>query len=71
MSTNHRVPGRQEKRWPAFVPLVVKSELSPTATEPVSLFREPARNFQMGRPPFNHPRPPLADNYDDDLPPAA
>ena len=70
MSTNHRVPGRQEKRWPAFVPPVVKSELSPTATEAVSLFRGPARNFQKG-PPFNHPRPPLADNYDDDVPPAA
>ncbi len=70
MSTNYRVPGRQEKRWPAFVPLVVESELSPTEAAPVPLFRGPARNCQMG-PPFNHPRPPLADNYDDDLPPAA
>ena len=70
MSTNHRVHGRQDKRWPAFVPLVVESELSPTETEPASLFRGPARSFQQG-PPFNHPRPPLADNYDDDLPPAA
>ena len=70
MSTNHRVHGRQDKRWPAFVPLVVESERSPTEAAPVPLFRGPALSCQMG-PPFNHPRPPLADRYDDDLPPAA
>ena len=50
MGTNHRVPGRQEKRWPAFVPLVVESELSPTDAARVPLFRGPARNCQMGPP---------------------
>jgi len=70
MSTNHRVSGRQDQHRPAFVPLVIVSELSPTATEPVSLFRRRAPGLEKG-PPFNHPRPPLADNYDDDLPPAA
>ena len=70
MSASDHVPGRPDQRGPALVRLVVVSEFSSTATEPVSRFRWPARSLEKG-PPFNHPRPPLADNYDDDLPPAA
>ena len=70
MGANDHVPGRPDQRGPALVRLVVVSELSSTATEPISLFRRPAHSLEKG-PPFNHPRPPLEDNYDDDLPPPA
>jgi hypothetical protein len=50
--------------------LVVESSPGPIASEPVTIFRGPGRKVAKG-PEWTAPRPPLADKYDDDLPPAA
>jgi hypothetical protein len=66
----HRGPGKPIGRPPALAPLVVESSPGPIASEPVTIFRGPGRRVTKA-PTWNNPRPALADQYDDDLPPAA
>jgi hypothetical protein len=61
---------RKVARPPALAPLVVESSPGPVSSEPVTIFRGPGRKVAKG-PAWNAPRPPLADNYDGDLPPRA
>jgi hypothetical protein len=66
----HKGPGKPVARAPALRPLVIESAPGPIASEPVTIFRGPGRRVEKA-PTFNAPRPALADNYDDDLPPRA
>ena len=61
---------RQVKRPPLLAPLVIELREPPVASEPASIHKGPGRKITKG-PTWNAPRPPLADVYDDDLPPAA
>jgi hypothetical protein len=49
---------------------VIESSPGPVASEPVSIHRGPGRKVAKA-PTWNNPRPALADQYDDDLPPRA
>jgi hypothetical protein len=57
-------------RGPALGEMVIESREPPIVAEPISIYRGPGRRVTKG-PTFNAPRPPLADVYDDDPPPAA
>jgi hypothetical protein len=62
--------GHAVARGPAPALTVVESRPAPVANEPASIHRGPGRKVAQGQP-FNAPRPPLADNYDDFPPRAA
>jgi hypothetical protein len=61
---------REVARAPALGELVIESRPAPVVAEPISIHRGLGHRVAKGQP-FNAPRPPLADRYDDDEPPRA